>query len=257
MKFSKYQGTGNDFVMVDNRDLSFPKKNLEIIRKITDRKFGVGADGLILIEEDSETDFRMIYFNGDGSQSLCGNGSRCAVAFAKKLGIISKETRFITTDGIHQAYFKNDWVYFQLHDIQNVEASGDHFFIDNGSPHHIQFVSDVESINVFEEGSKIRNSSAYAPNGTNVNFVQLGKDQLFVRTFERGVEDETLSCGTGVTASAIAASFKGFASPIDIITRGGTLSVVFRKTKDQVFEGVYLAGPATHVFDGDIELYSL
>ncbi len=240
--------------MIDNRELSFPKTDPLLIQRISDRRIGVGSDGVILIENDTEVDFNMIYYNSDGSQSLCGNGSRCAIAFARKLDMIGTSTRFRTTDGIHKGRIEGSQIYFQLHDIKEVEVLDDSYFIENGSPHYVQFVGNLEETDVVGEGRKVRYSDSFKPNGTNVNFVQLQTDNLFVRTYERGVENETLSCGTGVTASAIAASFQGASSPIDIKTLGGTLSVSFNKVNDQLFEEVFLAGPATHVFDGEITI---
>lgn len=253
LKFTKYQGTGNDFVIIDNRQSFFPKDDPSLIPRLCDRKFGIGADGLMLIEEDDKSDFQMIYYNADGSKSLCGNGSRCSVDFAKELGIISENTMFETTDGQHNAFFKDGWVYFQLRDVDGLKQNEGSFFIENGSPHHVEFVNDVESVDVVGLGSAIRNSEQYKPNGTNVNFAEIEGDVIKVRTYERGVENETLSCGTGVTAVALAASFKGQTSPIHIETPGGSLSVSFIKTGES-FTNIYLAGPATKVFSGEIAI---
>lgn len=253
IRFTKYQGTGNDFVLIDNRDSHFPKQNLEVVRKLCDRRFGVGADGLMLIEESQDQDFLMIYFNADGSKSLCGNGSRCAVHFAHTLGMIGTETSFITTDGVHQAFLRDGWVHFQLHDIDQVNQAGDDYFVENGSPHHVVTVESVASYPVYEKGKEIRNSVAYRPDGTNVNFVALTERGINVRTYERGVENETLSCGTGVTAAAIVAAMKGKESPIPINTPGGDLQVSFKK-EGNTFKEVFLAGPATPVFNGRIEI---
>ncbi|MEM9325187.1 MAG: diaminopimelate epimerase [Bacteroidota bacterium] len=251
LAFTKYQGTGNDFVVIDNRDLRFPKDK-KMVSKLCDRRFGIGADGLMLIESHDDLDFRMIYFNSDGSQSLCGNGSRCAVSFARSIGLASDRTTFETTDGVHQAFFRNGNVNFQLHDILAVERRGTDFFIHNGSPHHIQFVEDLDRQDVKAMGRKIRYSMDYEPEGTNVNFVEKG-ETLKVRTYERGVEDETLSCGTGVTAVAIAASLEGYESPVKISTKGGELSVSFRIDGHR-FTDIFLCGPAQEVFSGTIEI---
>lgn len=253
LHFTKYQGTGNDFVLIDNRTGVFPKDDLELVRKLCDRRFGIGADGLMLIENSKEADFNMIYFNSDGSKSLCGNGSRCSIHFAHSLGMIAEQTSFLTTDGLHQAFLQDGWVHFQLHDINQVSAQGDDFFVENGSPHHVQFVENVDEFDVYSHGQAIRYADQYKPGGTNVNFVELTERGIKVRTYERGVENETLSCGTGVTAAAIVAAIKGKASPVRIQTMGGDLEVSFEK-KDNTYKNVFLAGPATPVFEGRIEI---
>ncbi len=253
LHFTKYQGTGNDFVLVDNREGIFPKEDLDLVRRICDRRFGVGADGLMLIEKSEKEDFTMIYFNSDGSKSLCGNGSRCSIHFAHSLGMIDQETSFITTDGAHRAFLKEGWVHFQLHDIDNVSQLGDDFFVENGSPHHVMFVEDLDNFDVFANGQKIRYSDRYQPEGTNVNFVEMLDDGIKVRTYERGVENETLSCGTGVTAAAIIAALKGKSSPVRVNTKGGDLEVSFEK-EGHTFKDVFLAGPATKVFEGRMKM---
>lgn len=251
--FHKYHGTGNDFIVIDDRDQQFPA-NKSVIEKLCHRHFGIGADGLILIRNHSEYDFEMIYYNADGSQSMCGNGSRCAVHFAHKLGLASHETTFLSTDGLHFATIENDTVAVQLHDVKSVIDKGNTMYINTGSPHHVQFVNDVQNFPVVAEGKKIRYSNEYAPEGTNVNFVELQKDNvIFVRTYERGVENETLSCGTGVTACSIAAYYQGYQSPVNIHTPGGNLEVSFQ-SRNNHFERVFLKGPATFVYQGQVEL---
>lgn len=251
--FSKYQGTGNDFIVVDNRYLHFAP-DTQMIQTLCDRRFGIGADGLILVDEHEEYDFRMTYYNSDGTQSLCGNGSRCAMHFARELNLCDDETTFITTDGIHKGHFSDNIIHFQLKDISGIKTIEDDFWLHNGSPHYVKFVTDVDKIDVVKEGRTIRNLQEYAPDGTNVNFIQLFDNQIVVRTYERGVEDETLSCGTGVTAAAVCAGLKGLESPINIETRGGNLYVSFtQKGKDQ-FTNIYLSGPAIQVFKGNIEI---
>ena len=262
IKFYKYQGTGNDFVMLDDRDQQFPynPKELDqfdnrIITRICDRKFGIGADGLILIRDHQQYDFEMIYFNADGSQSLCGNGSRCAVKFANYLGIIQNETCFLAIDGPHEAFIEKDLIHLKMGDVDRVKKLNGHWFIDTGSPHVIKFIKDLEMLDVCEEGKVIRDDRAFAPHGTNVNFVEVcDVNELFVRTYERGVENETLSCGTGVTAASLAASYENFASPVKIKTRGGSLQVSFDKVDNQKFENIYLIGPAGMVFEGTIQV---
>ena len=254
ISFVKYQGTGNDFVLIDNRTEFFPKGNFDLIRQLTKTKFGIGADGLILVENHSSLDFEMVYFNSDASQSLCGNGSICAVQFARDLGIINNQTTFSTHDGVHDAYFKGGLVYFSLHALNEISSGGNYFFINNGSPHYVTFVSNVEKIDVIGQGAQVRNSKEFAPGGTNVNFVEIDHGLLKVRTYERGVETETLSCGTGVTASAIVAAYAfEMESPITIESRGGQLFVSFVKV-GKSFSEIYLASRATKVFEGSIDI---
>ena len=252
--FHKYQGTGNDFVMIDDRENKFPADNAGLISKLCDRKMGIGADGVILIQNHPNLDFRMVYFNPDGSQSLCGNGSRCAIAFAQYLGIIQHKTIFETTDGIHDAYIENDSYHFHLHDVNAIEKKGEDWFINTGSPHHIRVVEDLWQTDIISIGREIRHSKPYQPDGTNVNFLEKKAHGVAVRTYERGVEDETLSCGTGVTACAIAAGLMEYASPVHVETKGGNLMVSYEKINDHQFENIYLAGPAKKVFEGHIEI---
>ncbi len=254
ISFQKYQGTGNDFILIDNRDLKFPADNTALITRMCDRKFGIGADGLILIEHDDELDFRMVFFNPDGSKSLCGNGSRCAVAFAHHLKLAGNKTRFTTTDGPHDAHFEvPDLIHFSLHDVNEVSTYNNDLFIDTGSPHYIRFVKDLDGLDVIQEGRAIRYDKRFAPGGTNVNFVELRKEGIGVRTYERGVENETLSCGTGVTACALAATTQGYESPVNISTSGGDLQVSFEQTSPHEFRNIYLAGPVKKVFEGVYE----
>ncbi|MAJ50872.1 MAG: diaminopimelate epimerase [Flammeovirgaceae bacterium] len=254
ISFAKYQGTGNDFVLIDNRTKFFPKGNLELIRQLTKNKFGIGADGIILVENHSILDFEMVYFNADGSQSLCGNGSRCAVQFAKDLGIINNQTKFSTYDGEHDAFFRDGLVYFSLQDLKGISFRENYFFVNNGSPHYVTFVSNVENIDVKRLGAEVRYSKEFSSAGTNVNFVEIDHQLLKVRTYERGVEAETLSCGTGVTASAIVAAYAfEMESPMIIESRGGQLFVSFVKQGER-FSEIYLAGPAIKVFEGSIDV---
>lgn len=255
MKFYKYQGTGNDFVMIDDRENRFDDQDLGLVSKLCDRRFGIGADGLILIRNHPQYNFEMIYFNADGSQSMCGNGARCAVAFAGFLGIIGEKTHFLAIDGDHEAVVKGDLVELKMGNVSGIDQGKTDCFINTGSPHHIRFVDKIEEYPVVEEGRKIRYDEHYSPGGTNVNFIQqIGPDQIFVRTYERGVEDETLSCGTGVTAAAIAFAQDKDAATVKIKTRGGNLSVRFRKKADGNREDIWLIGPAQQVFAGQIDL---
>ncbi|MEY4931258.1 MAG: hypothetical protein RI909_1982 [Bacteroidota bacterium] len=260
--FHKYQATGNDFVVIDNRTkgYSFSKEQVE---KICDRRFGVGADGLMLIEKHPTLDFNLVYYNSDGSQSLCGNGSRAAVMMAATLGLLKTNTTFNAYDGAHEAELLHSGIVrLKMNDMNVVKKSGEEYFINTGSPHHLRFVQDVNTYPVVEEGRKIRYSETYAPTGTNANFIQLlDHNTISVRTYERGVEDETFSCGTGVTAAALAASFHGYTSPVQIKVKGGELSVEFKASSSGpsvslpvTFHDVFLIGPAKMVFEGDLEL---
>ncbi len=260
--FSKYQATGNDFVLIDNR-LGLYSFSTGQIKNICNRKFGIGADGVILIEKHPSLDFDLVYYNSDGSQSLCGNGSRAAVHFASSLGIVKGKTKFNAYDGVHDAeLLASDIVRLKMNNVIQTEKLGEDFFINTGSPHYVRFVSEINSYRVFEEGKKIRYSKAYNPGGTNVNFVAgLADNTIYVRTYERGVEDETLSCGTGVTAAALAATFKGYLSPVKIKTLGGELSVEFKSGQSglpigqaDTFQDIFLVGPAKKVFEGTLEL---
>lgn len=242
-------------MLIDNRSgaYSFTKEQIE---KICDRRFGIGADGLMLIEKHPTLDFNLVYYNSDGSQSLCGNGSRAAVMMASSLGLLNDHTEFNAYDGPHQAELVNAGIVkLKMNDVTGAKKIGDDYFINTGSPHYLRFVMDVKNHPVVDEGRKIRFSQNYAPNGTNVNFIQLLENNtIFVRTYERGVEDETFSCGTGVTAAALAASFHGYSSPVQVRVRGGELSVEFKSGQAGTFQDIFLTGPAKMVFEGTLEL---
>ncbi len=258
IEFYKYQGTGNDFVMIDNRSNFFPKENVQLIARLCDRRFGIGADGLILLENDSETDFKMVYYNSDGNQSsMCGNGGRCLVAFAKKLSVINNRCTFIATDGLHNATItENGLVSLQMIDVSNVKITPEYSFLNTGSPHHVQMVEDLGNYNIKDNGAAIRYGALYGKEGSNINFVkQIDSNTFSLRTYERGVEDETLSCGTGATAAAIAmnATGKTNSTSIHLNVEGGKLEVSFDK-KDGQFTNVFLIGPAEFVFKGEIEI---
>ncbi len=254
LTFYKYQGTGNDFVIIDNRALIFPKDDTKLVSSLCDRRFGVGADGLILLENDPVEDFNMVYYNADGNQStMCGNGGRCLVAFAKELGIINTETSFNAVDGLHTAKIENGQVSLQMSNVSEVQKKPNSFFLDTGSPHHVQLVENLKDFDVAKEGAKLR-YGIYGASGSNINFVeQQTEDTFAVRTYERGVEDETLSCGTGVTAVAIAMHNAGNTNlnDIRIETKGGELSVRFINGVN--YSDVYLTGPAVLVFKGNME----
>lgn len=254
--FYKYHGTGNDFIIVDNRDHSI-ELTTDQINKLCDRRFGIGADGLMILENHNQLDFNMRYFNADGNEgSMCGNGGRCLVAFAKKLNMIENTTQFNSTDGIHKAVINSDHtVSLELQDVLSVNRVNQNYYLNTGSPHYVLFTKDVKDIDVYNRGREISYSNNFDPEGTNVNFAELIDDKIFVRTFERGVEDETLSCGTGVTASAIAASvFQNTdKNSYNIVTKGGNLHVSFQKSNN-IFTNVWLSGPAEFVFKGEIDI---
>ena len=257
MNFYKYQGTGNDFVMIDNREENFPKNNKTLIAQLCHRRFGIGADGLILLENDPQYDFRMVYYNSDGREStMCGNGGRCVVAFAKQLGIIEHKTLFIAVDGEHRATIEGDnYVRLQMKNVIEVEEHKGYVFLNTGSPHHVQWVKEVDTVDVKDEGATIRYGELYATQGgSNVNFVCKGENGFKVRTYERGVEDETYSCGTGVTAVAIALyhTKQTENQSITLHTRGGDLQVSFDRVGEG-YENIYLSGSAQFVFEGTIK----
>lgn len=258
IEFYKYQGTGNDFVMIDNRSNTFPKENIQLIAHLCDRRFGIGGDGLILLENDPKTDFKMVYYNSDGNQStMCGNGGRCLVAFAQKLNVIKNDATFNAIDGLHHASVAQDgMVSLQMIDVLEIKETAEYSFLNTGSPHHVQLVEDLEHYNVKVNGAAIRYGDLYGKAGSNINFVSKIDDTTFsVRTYERGVEDETLACGTGVTAVAIAMNATGVtdATAIDLNVEGGKLAVSFDK-KDNIYTNVFLKGPAEFVFKGSIAI---
>ncbi|GGE43842.1 diaminopimelate epimerase [Psychroflexus planctonicus] len=257
LTFYKFQGAGNDFIMIDNRELFF-KNNTKLIARLCHRRFGIGADGLILLEShpDEEIDFKMVYFNADGNEStLCGNGGRCIVAFAKQLGLIEKQCRFLAIDGLHQAHFEDDLVSLSMPDVDTIKSyNSESCFLDTGSPHHIDFVQNTSAIQVKAEGSRIRNSSLYGKAGSNINFVEVQDHYIKIRTYERGVEDETLACGTGVTAAAIAAHYanKIDTEEVSVKAEGGNLAVRFSHQNGN-YSNIQLIGPAEFVFKGEIK----
>jgi len=254
--FYKYQGTGNDFIIIDNRQNILDKNDTKLINFLCDRRFGIGADGLILLEDHDALDYKMVYYNSDGNEStMCGNGGRCLAAFAKKLGIIKSKATFKAIDGIHHASIDNGLVKLQMQDVNEILKYNDHIFLNTGSPHHVQLENDLEKVEIKTKGAKIRYGKPYLEEGTNVNFVKKISDDLFVvRTYERGVEDETLSCGTGVTAVALAMNYIGETEKnfITLKTQGGNLQVSFERHNGS-FNNVQLIGPAKFVYKGSIK----
>lgn len=261
IQFEKYQGNGNDFIIIDNRDASVILSS-EKIRKLCDRHFGIGADGLIFLRKSDTYDFEMEYFNSDGNlSSMCGNGGRCLAAFAFLKGIPNgKEMVFEAFDGVHKAKILDELipdkvcdVALEMTDVWDVQFNGKYYFMNTGSPHYVEFVDKVAEIDVVNEGRKTRYSEPFSSEGTNVNFVEYSGDRIFVRTYERGVEDETLSCGTGVTASAIAGFLETGRKDLKIHTTGGDFRVDFEEEEGK-FKSVWLNGPAEMVFKGNIFL---
>jgi diaminopimelate epimerase len=256
ISFNKYQGAGNDFIIIDNRNGLFNPDDSLLINKLCDRRFGIGADGLILISENDRADFEMKYFNSDGKLgSMCGNGGRCTAHFAQKLDIAGNSQQFMAFDGIHKAEVTEDIVRLQMANVNEYKIIDGSYFINTGSPHYVIFTSNIDKMNVNEEGKKIRWSPKFAPDGTNVNFVEVNDNGLYIRTFERGVEEETLACGTGVTASAIASVLKGHfdTGPVNVRAKGGNLKVEFDIIHEKV-TNIWLTGPATFVFEGIIKM---
>lgn len=257
ISFYKYEGTGNDFIILDNRNNLYNNLTKPQIKLMCDRHFGIGADGLMLLNLSEEYDFEMKYYNADGAEgSMCGNGGRCLVKFANDMGIHSNKYNFIAVDGVHEASLgQHDWVRLKMKDVSSITHlhHGD-VVLDTGSPHYVKIVSDVWHHDVFEEGKKIRYSHEFKEKGINVNFVQSEDQNIIVRTYERGVENETLSCGTGVTAAALvlAHNEQGFNS-IQVQTSGGHLAVEFTKEHDH-FTDIWLCGPAAFVYKGEIEV---
>ena len=258
LRFYKYQGAGNDFILVDNRENQIDHRHPALIEALCNRHFGIGGDGMMLLQNKADYDFEMVYYNSDGQpSSMCGNGGRCIVAFAKRLGIVDRETNFLAVDGPHYANISEEgnWVSLQMIDVDSVSHDGDAFVLNTGSPHYVAPASGLEDKNVFTEGRAIRNNDTYRKEGINVNFVEDRGDHYFVRTYERGVEDETYACGTGVTAVAIAMATKKnktgeISTAIKVL--GGDLNVRFTR-EGNTFRNVFLEGPAEFVFEGEVD----
>ncbi|HRD58911.1 MAG TPA: diaminopimelate epimerase [Ferruginibacter sp.] len=256
--FFKYQGTGNDFVILDNSTNQYDNLSSTQIEKICNRRFGIGADGLMMLNQKPGFDFEMIYFNADGKPgSMCGNGGRCLVKFAYDKGIRKFSYRFIASDGPHEAEMDtNGIIRLKMQDVENVEEHLDYAVLNTGSPHYVKYSIDVAEIDVYHQGKSIRNSEPYKKEGINVNFVEsTGEDSIYVRTYERGVEEETFSCGTGVTAASLMSAHneRGF-NRVEVKTLGGNLSVEFNKISKDSFQDIWLCGPATFVYKGEIDI---
>lgn len=255
-QFYKYQGTGNDFVLIDNRNLIFPKENVSIIKHICDRRFGIGADGLMLLENIDGYDFKMVYYNSDGNEStMCGNGGRCISAFAKELGIVDNKGDFLAIDGLHEFILDGELVHLKMIDVTEVSNDKNDYVLFTGSPHYVSFRNNIDKIDIIPEARNIRNNETYKEKGINVNLVEEIDNEIFMRTYERGVEDETLSCGTGTVAVALSVATKRSLTndKIDIQTPGGKLQVAFTKIENK-FTNIWLIGAAKLVFNGTINV---
>lgn len=258
LHFYKYQGTGNDFILVDHRqnELGLTQQN---IHRLCNRRFGIGADGLMLLQNKEGFDFEMKYYNADGKEgSMCGNGGRCMVKFAYHLGIHRELYRFLASDGVHEAEINIDGIVsLKMKDVSLIKKFHGDYILNTGSPHYIKMVNHVMELDVYKKGYEIRHSKEFEEEGINVNFVeQLEEpDKIIVRTFERGVEDETYSCGTGVTAAALVCyhNENGF-NDVEVQTLGGHLSVEFDRVDEDRFENIWLCGPAEKVFQGHVEI---
>jgi diaminopimelate epimerase len=252
IEFYKYQGTGNDFIMIDDREKEFDLTDNDLIAALCERRMGIGADGLILLREHGTLDFEMIYFNADGKESsMCGNGGRCIIAFAQMLEMTGNETTFMAIDGEHKGRLMDDGIYLQMQDVKKIEGVGDGLVLNTGSPHYIEMVDELDYIDVDKQGRKIRNSVPFKKDGINVNFV-LDANELQVRTYERGVEAETLSCGTGVVATAIAMHYANCIEEtlVNVKTKGGELTVSFEEFNGG-YRNIWLSGEASMVFAGE------
>lgn len=253
--FNKYQGTGNDFIMIDDRDDSFDISQNQLIREMCNRRFGIGADGLILLRNEQGYDFKMVYFNSDGNEStMCGNGGRCIVKFAHSLGVFDENCTFLAVDGPHEAKVLEDGsIKLKMGDVNAITQDQTAYVLDTGSPHYVLKVDSISELDIKQSGSQIRYSEKYLEKGINVNFIEFVAGRIKVATYERGVEDETFSCGTGVTASAIVANEIGtvnYLSPIKIQTKGGDLLVYFTKESDGSYTHIWLQGGALKTFEG-------
>ncbi len=256
--FYKYQGTGNDFVILDNRDGKYSNLRKEQVKNICSRRFGVGADGLMMLNNKTGYDFEMKYYNADGGESsMCGNGGRCLVQFAADMGIYKNTYHFIASDGPHEAEIDADGtISLKMKNVDDISKYGTDFLLDTGSPHYVKFTGDVMAYDVFKKGRDIRYSDKFAEQGINVNFVEQKNDhEIIVRTYERGVEDETYSCGTGVTAAALVCFHNdtGY-NDVTVFTKGGRLTVEYDRTADETYSNIFLCGPAEKVYEGDIEV---
>ena len=252
--FYKYQGTGNDFVMIDNREDQFPRQDEDLIRRLCDRKYGVGGDGLILLQDHDIYDFEMLYYNADATTSMCGNGSRCAVHLAHQLQMVGQHCEFYAEDGPHYATIDDEGlIHVRMVEVAGMEEKEGGYFLNTGTRHYVRPVENLSDFDVLGEGKKIRYAEAFMPQGTNASFVETRDGQLYMRIYEKGVENETLSSGTGVTAVALCmAQLQGLASPVQVQTLGGQLQVSFEQKEDGTLTRIHMIGPAVMVFEGTV-----
>ena len=252
--FYKYHGTGNDFVMIDNREEQFPMQDKALIQRLCHRRYGVGGDGLILLQDHDQYAFEMLYFNADATTSMCGNGSRCAVDLAHRLDIVGQHCEFYAEDGPHQATIDEEGlIHIRMVDVAGMEPQAGGYFLNTGTRHYVRPVEDLSNFDVMGEGKRIRYADAFMPEGTNASFTEMIDGQAHMRIYERGVEDETLSSGTGVTAVALClAQLHDLSSPVSVHTRGGHLQVSFRQQENGTFTDVFMIGPAVMVFEGTV-----
>jgi diaminopimelate epimerase len=253
--FNKYHGTGNDFIMIDNRDLNLQLAQSQI-SQLCDRKFGIGADGLVLLQVQNEV-VEMVYYNSDGApSSMCGNGGRCFVTFCQTLEVLSGHGGFLAVDGMHPFKMVDGLVSLKMGDVSAIELIADDVYMDTGSPHYVTIVEDMLEIDLIQDARKVRYNNRFSAEGTNVNFVEMMDGVTHIRTYERGVEDETLSCGTGATACAIAMHHLGHVSELEVPVKvlGGKLSVSFETNAHGSYSNIWLTGPTTSVFKGETEL---
>lgn len=256
IEFCKYQGTGNDFILIDNRLGQYSALTQVQVSFLCNRRFGIGADGLMLLQEKEGYDFEMVYFNADGAEgSMCGNGGRCIVMFAKRLGLVKQTAHFLATDGPHDAVItETDHVELKMKNVNGIERRTEACILNTGSPHYVTEVNHLSELDVYASGRSIRYNQEFQKEGINVNFIEQLTDGIAIRTYERGVEDETLSCGTGATAAALSvAGEKNGPQELNVYTSGGILAVKFTKTGAGQFEDIWLCGPATYVFEGTIQ----
>ncbi len=255
VSFTKYQGTGNDFIMLNNMSRDYSDLSIEQVSFLCYRKLGIGADGLIIVSESNIADFHIDYYNSDGSQSFCGNGARCSIAFAKEIGIINSETRFDAIDGIHSASIIGDIVRLEMLSVDKIESIGEDFFVETGSPHYVHLKRD-DSSDIITYGRRIRHSERYEKEGVNVNYLnKISNNSIEVETYERGVENETLSCGTGVTACALVQmKIHSEIDKVNVQTKGGNLTVEAERNQSGGFKNIWLSGPTKRVFDGSINV---
>ena len=257
INFSKYNGAGNDFILIDGRENSI-NNNKSLIKYLCDRNFGIGADGLIILKESNNCDFEILHYTSDGNLgSLCGNGSRCAVLFAYNKGIIMRKTIFYAFDGIHNAeILENGLIKMEMKVNSDIAINSYGTWLDTGSPHLVIEKNNTDKLDVNNEGRLIRYNDFYKKEGVNVNFIEkISDDQFKIRTYERGVENETLACGTGSTASAICMNFLGRtnSSNITMKCKGGDLNVQFNLSK-RGYQEISITGPAKLVYDGTIKV---